>query len=847
MALRRRIAAGEAAIDAPLFGSFLSAWVLFPVVLLVASLGCGLLVRRAAGGELSALLLVPVGFALVVVISAFATSYGWLTPAAAPILAVAAVAGLGLEARARGLAWKTLRPQRPSLADGAWLWPALAALLAFGVVGGPVFLTGEVGWTGYTRIVDIGFQMDLAQHLAEAGRVLPPNGDSSYNIVAAKLLGIGYPGGSQATLGVMAKLTRTNVAWCYQAFLAFTAAMGAVAIFSVLGRATRSGPMRCLGAAIAIQPNILYGYALEAGIKELTTACLLLIVVAVLAQALPGSGRRLGAVPLAVAASAAFAAFSLGIAPWLGVLLAGALLVSLIATPKRRHVLESWGVFAVVALALSIPEVVNARKLFNVAKTAVGGVVELGLGNLAAPVSRWASAGVYLTGDYRYPLVHVTASHAFDVLVIALGVFAVLFALLRRRWGIVLIGVAAPIALYYFVQHSSAWIELKAFTVTSAFALMLAFAGAATLQSSGRRPLSAVGWLLALAVAGGVLYGNALIYHDTPLAPGARYHDLAALGGRYAEQGPTLDPTFDEYAEYFLRSENGSTLVDPANLKLEVLPEVPTPPGGQSFDWDLNQLKPAYVQSFRLIIQPRNPTASRAPSNYDLIEQTRYFDVWRRDRPSSTVIAHFPLSSGPHERTPALCRVVTAAARRAGPRALVAYAQTSTVAVVNPLEGVHPNYWKPLGPSTLAAYGAGTDRMKLTLPSPGTYSVWVQGSVGRPLSFYLDGRRLASIGYEERYPDEFLLLTTRALRAGEHTLSIVRGGGTLHPGSGDPATETVERTVGAIVFSREGPLVNRVYVAPASRMAQLCAAPVGYQWLELIEPGGAPPDALPAP
>jgi hypothetical protein len=823
-----------------LVGSFLGAWVLFPLVMLVASVGCGMLVRAASGGELSALLVTPVGFALVVIICAFATSYGWLTPAAAPLVVVATVAGFALEARARGIS-----APRPRL--GAWAWPVLAALVAFAAVGGPVFLTGEVGWTGYTRIVDIAFQLDLAQHLAEAGRVLPPNGSSSYNVVAAKLIGIGYPGGSQATLGVMAKLSRTNVAWCYQAFLAFTAAMGALAIFSVLGRVTRNGPLRCLGAAVAIQPNILYGYSLEAGIKELTTASLLLIVVAVLAEGLPGSGRRLGAVPLAVASSGAFAAFSLGVAPWLGVLLAGAFLVSIVRGHDRRHVLESWLLFAVVAIAISLPEVVNAKKLFSVAGSAVGGVVELGLGNLAAPVSRWASAGVYLTADYRYPLVHTTATHVFDVLVIALAVLGVIAALLLRRWGIVLAGVAAPIALYYFVEHSSAWIELKAFTITGAFALLLAFVGAAALQASGRRAISVLGWVLALAVTTGVLYGNALIYHDTSLAPGARYHDLASVAKRYAKEGPALDPTFDEYAEYFLRSESGSTLVNPANLRLEVLPGVPSPPGGQSFAWDLNQLVPAYLQSFPLIIQPRNPTASRAPSNYDLVEQTRYFDVWRRDRPSSGVIAHFPLSSGPRERTPALCRVVTARAQRAGRGALVAYAQTSTVAIVNPLGGSHSFYWRPLGPSTLASYGAGTDRLSFALPAAGRYSISLQGSIGRPIAVYLDGHRITSIGWEERYPDQFVLVSVQTLQAGRHTLRLVRGGRSLHPGSGDPASDFITRTVGAIVFNREGPLTNRVYVAPASRMAQLCAAPVGYQWLELLKPGTAPPNALPAP
>ncbi|HEX5852419.1 MAG TPA: hypothetical protein VFY36_04950, partial [Solirubrobacteraceae bacterium] len=222
-------------------GSFLSAWILFPLLLAVTSTGCGLLVRRLAAGELSTLLVMPVGFALVVVICAFATSYGWLAPAAKPAVVVATLAGFALEIRTRSL-------RRPALRVGSWVWPVLAALIAFAAIGGPVFLTGSVGWTGYTRIVDIAFQFDFAQHLADAGRVTPANGDSSYNIVTAKLIGIGYPGGSQATLGSVAGLIGTNVAWCYQAFLAFVAAMGAMAIFSTLGRVTRNGPMRCLGA-----------------------------------------------------------------------------------------------------------------------------------------------------------------------------------------------------------------------------------------------------------------------------------------------------------------------------------------------------------------------------------------------------------------------------------------------------------------------------------------------------------------------------------------------------------------------------------------------------------------------
>lgn len=821
-----------------LFGSFLGAWALFPLAMLAASVGCGLLVRRLAGGELSTLLLAPVGFALVVAICTFATSYGWSTPAAGPFVVAATVAGFVLRGR---------RAEQQATGAARWLWPALAALAAFAAIGGPVFLTGEVGWTGYARIVDTAFQMDIAQHLADAGRVMPPNGNSSFNIVASKLLGIGYPDGGQATLGVMAALVRVNVAWCYQALLAFTGAIGALAIFSALGRVTRSNLLRFAGAAVAIQANILYAYALEAGIKELTATCLLLVVLAVYAERPIGRGSARGAIPLAVACSGAFAAFSIGIAPWLGLMLVGFFATSLIRRGERMRALGGWATFAIVAVVISIPGLAAADTLASVAGPAIGGVVDLGLGNLAAPVSRWASAGIYLTSDYRYPLVHVTATQALDVLVIALAVLGVLVAFARRRWAIAVTGVAVPIALYYYIAHSTAWIQLKGFTVTAVFAVLLAFVGIAALQSSRLRPVRALAWLAALAVAGGVLYGNAMVYHDTSLAPAARYHDLAAIASRYEGKGPALDPTFDEYAEYFLRGVDGSSLVNPANLSLGVRAGVPAPPGGQAFFWDLNQLEPSYLQGFPLIIQPRNPTGSRAPANYDLVQRTRYFDVWRRNRPAADVLAYFPLSSLPHERTQSYCRNFLKAVRAAGADAQIAYAKTSVVAVASPAGGAHSSYWRPGGPNVVMAKGAGFDRVRFSVPRAARYGIWLNGSLGRPIALYLDGHRLGSVGYEERYPDQFLLLAQTSIPAGEHSLEITRGNGSLHPGSGDPAADTIGRTLGAIVFASEDASAEQVYTAPAKSAARICAAPVGYEWLEVIRPVAAPASALPAP
>ena len=167
-------------------------------------------------------------------------------------------------------------------------YPAIAAFVAFAVIAAPVVLTGTPSWTGFERITDTAGQMAFAQHLAESGRSVPV-GNSSFNITIQGLTGNGYPGGGQATLGVMARVIRTDVPWCFQAYQAWAAAMGALALFALLRRVIRSPLMCCIGAAVAIQPNILYDYALVSGIKELTTASLILLVAAILAERLAES------------------------------------------------------------------------------------------------------------------------------------------------------------------------------------------------------------------------------------------------------------------------------------------------------------------------------------------------------------------------------------------------------------------------------------------------------------------------------------------------------------------------------------------------------------------------------
>jgi hypothetical protein len=817
-------------------GLFLSAWVLFPLSLLGVCTGAGLLVRRLSDQAISGVLVLPVGFALTVSLCTLGTSITWLAPTTGVIVVVVALVGIATEC--------VIDRPRPHdalrrLARGA-PYPAIAAFVAFAAIAAPVVLTGTASWTGFDRITDTAGQMMFAEHLATAGRSVPALGDSSYNITIQGLAGNGYPGGGQATLGVMAHVVDTDVPWCFQAYQAWAAAMGALALFALLRRLVRSRLMCCVGAAVAIQPNILYDYALVSGIKEMTTASLILVVTAILAEQLPGPRSLRSGLALAPAIAASAAAFSYGVTPWFGLLLPAAFIASLLIAKGRMRTIASWAIAAAATAVLAVPTVISSIKLFGDVKTAVNGVVELGLGNLASPIPEIASVGVWISSDYRFPAyAHANASHAVDLLVIVLAVIGILYALWRRNWVIAAFGVATPIALAYWVAHGGPWIELKAYTITAPMFLALAFvgAGALTTLGAGRKKLalSIVGWTAALTITAAVLYGNASTYHDISLAPAARYRQLEAIGKRFAGVGPAFFPAFDEYSEYFLRHEHGYDLNIPPGLKIRP-GALQLPPGQFAFALDLNQLELGFVQSFPLLVTARSPVASRPPANFDLVDQTSEFDVWRRARSAADVVIHFPLSGLPAERTATFCRDLRHAVRGAGTGASIAYVPSGVHSLLIPTQATHPSYWHTLTPESVRAYGAGAVEGSLSLPADGVYEISMPGSVGRPVNLYIDGHRVASVGYQERYPGQYLHFARLRLGAGKHSVRLTRAGGDLHPGDGD-AQDVSSGLIGSLTFTLERPQNGTVQIAPGKDVDRICSAYAGYQWIEVLTPG----------
>src|SRR4051812_28753399 len=503
---------------------FLLSWLLVPALLCVLSLGCGLLGAWAAerpgaprGEPFPGVLILPIGFAAVVVTASLVTTW----KATAPLAGVAplAVALAGLVAGRRPLGgWA-----RASLARG--LWPGIAGAMAFAAVGAPVVLTGKAGFTGFAKITDLAHQISFVEWLRTEGRTAIGAGNSSFQEIVDKLVSSSYPGGTQSVVASMGDLGHVDVLWAYQPVLAFVAAMLALALYAVLRRGIPSAPVRAVAAGVAAQPTILYAYTLAAGIKELSGAAAIVLVAAVMSERRPLGWSPL--VPGAVAFASAYSVFNLTVVPWLGVILVVLVLYELRGEDSALRVAGRWLAVVALTVVLAAPAVANGLSLLR----AAGGVAgPQGLGNLAYKVPAWSSFGPWITPDHRFPLAqdgHVTLTYLLIAVAIALIVAGFAAALRDRDRGLVALGASGLVATAYMVYSTGVWLQFKAFAMTAPIALALAFTGAVWLvRVLPVRVLRAAPVAAAAALALGILYGNALQYHATTLGDYDRYIDL---------------------------------------------------------------------------------------------------------------------------------------------------------------------------------------------------------------------------------------------------------------------------------------------------------------------------------
>ncbi|HKY12814.1 MAG TPA: hypothetical protein VJL85_05710 [Gaiellaceae bacterium] len=594
-------------------------WLVFPLLLAVICLGCGLAVERCSRARIQPPLVLPVGFAAVVVVGLFTTLSAQTARLTLP--SVLAVAALGLASSVP----RTLPRIDP--------WAVGSAVLVFAVFAAPVVLSGEATFAGYIKLDDTATFLALVDRALEHGRSLDGLAPSSYEAALAVNLHF-YPLGSLLSLGMGSALTGQDAAWLFQPLLAFLAALLALVLYQLASLVIASRPWRATAAVLGAQAALLYGYALWGGVKELAAAQLVALVAALAGTLFPSARRGLAVIPLAVATAALVGVLSIGAAVWLLPTLALAVWALLRRGDSRRPLL-----LAGVAAALVIPSLTVARFIFG--EGVLGSLRNAGeLGNLIAPLSPLQLAGVWPTGDFRLRPEDLTATYVLIAVVVFAAVVGIAVAVARRAWEIALYATSTLLAAVAFGLLGSPWLAGKAFAIASPVIVFSAVVGCSALVARGRR----VEGLVALAaVALGVLWSNSLAYREVNLAPRAQLAELEQIGKDFAGGGPALMTEYEPYGvRHFLRrldAEGASEL----RRRPVALRDGSTLAKGRFAD--LSAFRPADLHEYRTLVLRRSPVASRPPSAYRLTWSGRYYEVWQRGD-AIAVGAALPCSGG---------------------------------------------------------------------------------------------------------------------------------------------------------------------------------------------------------
>jgi hypothetical protein len=721
---------------------------------------------------------VPAGLTVVVLAAQFATLTDATAELAGPLVIALAVAGLLL---------------RPPWRDRPEPWALGAAAGVFAVFAAPIVLSGRATFAGYIKLDDTATYFAMTDRVMEHGRSLAGLAPSTYEATLATTLAIGYPTGSLMPLGLGHQLLSYDLAWLYQPYLTFLAALLALTLYSVLGRVIPSRPWRAAAAFIAAQPALLFGYALWGGIKELFGALLLALIAALLPWTLEEERRARAALPLAAACAALVCVLSLPGAVWL----APALLAAAIVVLRRpRPLLLKAGAFTAGLAVLAIPAYVAAVDWLP----RIGAFDKAtNLGNLIRPLSNWQAFGIWPVGDFRVHPHDSAPAYVLIAVVIAAGALGLWWAWKRRAWELLTYVTVAGIGCVLFVSVSSPWVGGKTLAMASPAALAAAFAGCAAIVARNRVVEASV---VALAIVGGVFWSNALQYHDVWLAPRGQLHELETIGHDFAGQGPALMTNYEPYgARHFLRNldpEGASEL----RRRFVYLTDGKLLDKGDSADIDRIRLDGLLV--YRTLVLRRGPAASRPPSVYRLVWSGRYYEVWQRPQPPvKTILQHLPLGNVSQAAGVPSC----AAVRRLG-----ALGGTLTTAT------------RPEAISLGQPPARGEIGLTVSVPTAGDYIAWVGGDWFGLVSVSVDGRKVGSMREELDWPGLYTDLGSVPLTAGEHLVRIRYETGGWHPGSGG-----TPYSFGPVALSR---VDAREPVETASSPQSLCGRRL--DWVEAV-------------
>ncbi len=784
------------------------AWLLLPLVLGLLSLGCGLLIERAAGYRVQRELLLPLGFAAIVVISLCTTATSATARLTTPIVVALAVVGLGLAF-----------PVRLRRADA---WPAASAAAVYAAFGAPVFLSGTATFAGYIKLDDTATWLAFTDRLLDHGRNSSGLAPSTYEAAISLFFAGGYPVGAFPPLGVAHELLGTDSAWIFQPYTAFLAAMLALGIFGLLARVIESSSLRAIAAFVAAQPALLFGYSLWGGVKEVAAAAIIVLIAALTPAVLQEGARLRSGLPVAVATAALLGVVSFFGALWVVPILVPALLVGIYR--RGRTFLLLTLAFVAVAAALAVPTFLLAGG-FSKSRATLTASNELG--NLLHPLSVLQAAGIWPVGDFRLRPADMTLTYVLVAFVAVAALAGLFWAWKRRDWALVLYVAGTAVSCAATVIAGSPWVDGKALAIASPVATVAAMAAIGWLSHAGRRTeaLAAI-----LIVGGGVLWSNALAYHDVSLAKRSQLRELETIGKQFTGDGPALMTESSPYgARHFLRKLDAESASELRRRPVLLRDGTEVPKGGYE---DIDQFLLDGILIYRTLVVMHSPSASRPPSVYQRVWSGRYYEVWQRpETPATRILDHVPLGDALQPSAVPACSAVLRLGRlAAADKGHLAAVARPAVSVVDLASGNVPSTWAAYDdiPGVVYPGSSGTLQATVSVPAAGTYEFWLAGSFRRSLELSVDGQKVATAQDHLNHPGVDTPFGELTLTPGSHRLALKSSAVDLSPGSGGSPLP-----IGPLVVSRAGTDLPVISVKPADARS-LCGRRL--DWIEAVAP-----------
>ena len=772
----------------------LAAWLLYPVVALLICLGLGLLLERLFAHPLPGVLLLPVGMAVLFAVPQPFIMSGATAEAALVVPVLLAVAGLWL---GRG----TLRARRPDP------WALLAAGIPAAVVAAPVLLSGAVTFAGYTVLGDTSIHMLGADEILTRGLDFDGMPPSSYEFSLFAYFGQNYPTGGAVVAGILTTLVGQDVAWTFHVLNVLLIALAALALYSLLTPHVASRRWRAAIVAIAAQPAISVAYVLQESVKEVGALFFVALLAALVPPTVAATRTWRAAIPLAVAGAGFVAVVGAVAALWV----APISLVALVA--RGRPSIKEMATYAVVLILLALPAFLALRIYVEV----TGGVVtaQKEVGNLLQPLKSAQLVGIWITGEYRLPPKEdLGITYAFIGMALAGVVLGVGWA--ARRLGVALYVVVCLAAFAFVTWRGSPWADGKALAIHAPAVLLLAGLGFATLRRTAGAVLFGI-------VALGVLWSNALAYHDVSVAPRDRFEELDRIG-QSGLKGPTLYTEFEEWGKHFLRDGAPEGTSEGWQRRFAIAIEGSSIPlFGVTTDTD--RLTQRYMTYYRTIVLRRGSYGSRPPSNYERRFKGKFYDVWER-RDDRELRARMPLGLG---RQPVAEPDCAELKRFAAGADTLAYVERPPNAAYRPADGEHSPNWfvDPADAPVLRTVGRGRAAGPMDEVPAGRYDLWVEGSFGRTLTIRFDGREVARVGDHLNARQVDLYAATLDLPAGAPQVEVTDEGGSLAPGNGGN-----NRLLGHVTLTPPDPTGLPVREIPASDYRTLCGRSL--DWVESV-------------